>query len=129
MAKNRELIGIQSGFLFLLGLKRSNIYIELRYNIENFTYDLDFHFRRLNPTIMVGIIKREVKMKVICENYRKCNEPCLHRNPHDSSAVEQFSCRKMKMYCSIKRLSLSCISIEDFKAFPVLHNPLFKEKG
>ena len=67
-------------------------------------------------------------MKVICENYKKCDEPCLHRNPHDSNSIEQKSCRANQLFCVIAQKSLSCFSVEDFKKFPVIHNPLFEQK-
>lgn len=68
-------------------------------------------------------------MKVICEHYKKCDEPCLHRNPHDSSLIENKSCAKNTLFCVLTRLNLRCLTIEDFKVFPVQHTPLFKEKG
>jgi len=68
-------------------------------------------------------------MKVICENYKKCDQPCLHRNPHDSGDIEKLSCAKNMLFCSIEQKSLTCISIENFKEFPVIHNPLFNKRG
>ncbi len=65
-------------------------------------------------------------MKVICENYKKCDEACLHRNPHGSNDFEKSSCAKNKLFCAAKRLELICICVENFKVFPVIHNPLFK---
>ena len=73
-------------------------------------------------------IDKEEEMKVICEHYQICSEPCLHRNVHDSSELEKTSCRTTRLFCNVKGIELHCIPVKDCKEFPALNSPLFKEE-